>query len=124
MTEPRRWPMYAGDRGHGIWSTVGGHPRFVKMHGHETVHEVTATEDPDGPYWGWIGAEYLHYQADREPRMIQPRQSLFAMQFPYGPDAEVAHGHGEIVRLSITPDPSPREIPDLGLRPPPPTSTL
>jgi len=90
----RTWPMFAGNRTEqGIWLNVEGHPKTVEAYGAEPV-AVTAVEDPEGEYRGWIdtGSTALV--------LVQP-QWLFSMQFPYGPEAEVDAGKGEIVRLRI-----------------------
>jgi hypothetical protein len=74
------------------------------MYGVEPV-EIEVIEDPDGRYYGWIDADRpdVPFSASYtgEPVMIQPDGSLFRMQFPYGPQAEVDAGKGEVVRLSV-----------------------
>lgn len=97
MTEMRTWRMYAG-------RLDGGVPgrEFMNFGSEETVRRgygrvpvlVRLIEDPDGEYYGWIPT------GETEPTMIQPHPGLFNMQFPYGPEAEVKHGRGEIVRMS------------------------
>jgi hypothetical protein len=73
-----------------------GHRRFALAHstGEQPV-AVVVSENPDGPYWGWLGA------GDEHPCMIYGHPSLFRMCFPYGPQAEVNAGKGRIVRLDI-----------------------
>lgn len=95
------WEMFAGgDDGTGRYLNVGDR-HYVEMYGREPI-PVLVTEDPDGPYYGWMGFARLHYKADECPVMIQPREVLFNIQFTYGPDAEVERDHGRVVRLSIT----------------------
>lgn len=94
----RVWRMYAawrrGPGGIAVLTNFGDE-RYVRFHGQEPV-PVELTEDPEGELWAWIDAK----AESGEPVMIQPRESLFRIQFPYGPDAEVERGKGEIVRLS------------------------
>ena len=72
-----------------------GHARYVEMYGHSEIVPVTLTEDPNGPYYGWIDAERT------EPTMIQRHEGMFSMQFPYGAEAEANAGRGRIVRLQV-----------------------
>ena len=77
--------------------------------GKENIVKVLVTEDPDGDYWGWLdeGGSILNRQSPyvRQPtdypKMVQPTEGMFTMQFPYGPKAEQEAGHGEVVRLTI-----------------------
>lgn len=92
----RSWPMFAGNPARdGVWLNVDRHERSVRAYGGEPV-TVSVIEDPDGPYYGWIEAD-----SQDGPVMIQPHASLFTMQFPYGPKAEVERGRGEVVRLRV-----------------------
>ena len=94
----RQWPMFAGNPSRGVWLNVDTHARTVQAYGVDDPVEVTATEDPEGTYYGWIDAD-----SDGAPVMVQPHEGLFSMQFPYGPKAEVDRGRGEIVRLRVEP---------------------
>lgn len=85
-----------------------GHPRAVELYGCKP-EPVIVTEDPEGTYYGWLDdAEFIAKQyphrADRaiEPTMVQPHMTLFRVQFPYSPEAEVKKGRGEILRLRVT----------------------
>jgi hypothetical protein len=93
----RRWRAYAGQAvgrdGAAEFRNVGL-PHYVRMYGREPV-PVELTEDPDGRYWGFVYAD----APERGPVMVQPSQSLFRVQFPYGPEQAV--NKGEVVRLSI-----------------------
>lgn len=62
----------------------------------DTLVAVHVRRDPDGPFYGWLGT------SDTIPSMMHPHPSLFRMCFPYGPQAEVDRGKGEILRLTIT----------------------
>lgn len=99
MTEPRSWAMWAGIiRPHGqdedVFYAIDQHRRYVEHHG-LVPHKVIATEDPQGMYWSWI-------QTDAEwPTMIHGYRPVFSMCFPYGYQAEVDAGKGEVVRLRI-----------------------
>lgn len=94
---PRSWPMFAGRKmEQGLLLHVESHPRTVKAYGDDPV-PVAAIEDPDGSYYGWIDAS----EPERGPQLVQPHRSLFAMQFPYGPKAEVEAGRGSVVKLRI-----------------------
>lgn len=100
------WQMYAGRDTHNGGYKNFGHPRYVEMYGHTEIVPVTLTEDPDGPYYGWMGSESIvagkvWSEADTEPQMIQQFEGLFAMQFTYGVEAEVKAGKGRVVRLSV-----------------------
>jgi hypothetical protein len=84
--------MWAQDQDGTYW--YPGDRRFVMMYGgtHPMV-TVVLTEDPDGPYYGWIRAgEVL-------PIMIYPNEDLFSMCFPYGYRGEEERGRGEMVRM-------------------------
>jgi hypothetical protein len=90
----KTWKMHAGrDPRNGGFRNFG-HPRYVEMYGNAEVIPILLTEDPDGPYYGWIDADRT------EPTMIQQHEGMFSMQFPYGPDAEVKAGRGRVVRLT------------------------
>lgn len=101
MSEPRTWEMWAG-LSHGVWSHAHPDARFVKAYGCDPVR-VILTEEPEGEHYGWIrgASEALEREADDHPSLVQPRWSMFTMQFPYGPEAEAERGRGEIVRLRI-----------------------
>lgn len=97
--QPRAWDLYAGRRASRReddpeFTAVGPHPRYTQAHGYEPV-PVTATEDPDGTYWGYIRT------GRTDVSMVYEHESLFRMCFPYGVDSEVAVGKGEVVRLRI-----------------------
>lgn len=94
------WQMFAGrDERNGGFRNIG-HRRYVEMYGHDPV-AVTVTEDPDGPYFGWLRAATSWSEAVTEPSMIQQHEGIFGMQFPYGYEAEVKAGRGRVVKLSI-----------------------
>lgn len=100
----RTWRMFAGRPTRVIEGREFlnfGDRRYVEMHGRTPV-EVELTEDPEGDYLGWIRTPDPNLPRRNEgvPTMIQPHPSLFRMQFPYGPDAEVEAGRGEIVRMT------------------------
>jgi hypothetical protein len=104
MSTPRQWTLWA----HKVWIKHEGrfvfhHARpgkwWVELHGLDSpIVRVRAVETPEGEYYGWIGAK----SPDEPPCMIWPHRGLFSMCFPYGPDAEVKAGRGEIVRMEIT----------------------
>lgn len=99
---PRQWAMYAQRQEHvvdGREFMEFGAEQWVRMCYGGDVRPVILTEDPDGMYWGWIDAD----DPDQEPTMVQPHEGMFSMQFPYGPQAEVNRGQGEIVRLRVDP---------------------
>lgn len=101
------WEMHAGrDEHNGGFRNIG-HPSYVKSYGHTEAVQVLVSEDPDGPYWGWLrfaseanGRAWR--PADEAPVMIQRHEGVFSMQFTYGPEAEVKAGKGRIVHLKIT----------------------
>lgn len=93
-TEPRRWRMHAArDTHHGGFQNFG-HPRYVEMHGHTEVIPVELTEDPNGPYYGWLRI------GETQPCMIQQHPGIYRMQFAYGPAIEEERGMGETVRMT------------------------
>lgn len=96
------WRMHAARDTHNGGHRWFGARQFVQMHGVEDrdIFEVDLTENPEGPYFGWLGAAYLHYAADEAPVMIQQNEGIFDMQFAYGAQVEVEHGHGRIVRMT------------------------
>lgn len=99
MTAPREWTMYAQRQTEivdGREFMEFGDEQWVRMCYGGDVVRVVLTEDPDGPYWGWID-----YDDPDEPTMVQPHEGMFTMQFAYGPEAEAARGRGEIVRMTV-----------------------
>lgn len=96
--QPRTWTLHAGvranDDGTESFVDIDAHPQFAREYGHQPV-AVTATEDPDGDYYGWI------QRGEDTPVMVYDHPGLFSMCFPYGPKAEVEAGTGEIVRLRL-----------------------
>ena len=80
-----------------------GEDWYVRLYGHVPV-AVELAEDPEGGYYGWIEADAEETRRRHEytgvPEMIQPHEGMFEVQFPYGPEAEVERGRGEIVRMS------------------------
>lgn len=73
-----------------------GEAGWVRMGYGGNVVQVVLVEDPDGLYWGWLPT------GDGEgPTLVQPHQSMYSMQFPYGPTAEEEAGRGRTVRLTI-----------------------
>jgi hypothetical protein len=96
----RTWTQYGLEFDHtpGVYGSIYSHPRSVEMCKAPGVGEVvtlTLTEDPDGDYWGWLKT------GESEPSMVHCRESLFNMCFPYGPQASVEAGHGEILRFRV-----------------------
>ncbi len=59
------------------------------------IVQVEVTEDPDGPYYGYIRT------GSTTPIMIQSRWSAFQMQFTYNVEPEVETGQGRVVRLQV-----------------------
>lgn len=92
------WQMHAGRDERNGGFVHFGHPHYVQAYGHDEVVPVTLTENPDGPYYGYIYTD----KPERGPVMIQQFEVLFSMQFTYGPEAEVEAGKGRIVRLAVT----------------------
>lgn len=102
----RTWRMFAGR----VAKPVSGREflnfgpdHYVRMYGHTPV-PVELTENPDGAYYGWIHAdrpqERFASKHTGGPVMIQPSYSMFAVQFPYGPEDGAEAGDGEIVRMT------------------------
>lgn len=95
----RRWDMFAGfdasgSRAGDVAFDVDVDRRFVLAHGRSPV-PVVVTECADGAHWGWLR------DGDDAPIMIQPHETLFTMQFPYGPAVEEQRGKGRILRLHV-----------------------
>jgi hypothetical protein len=91
---PRIWRAFAS-RGHqGRLINITRWRQAIRMSGvpDDEVVLVELVEDPDGMYAGW-----LHTSED-QIAMVQPRR-IFDMQFPYGAEAEVKAGNGQIVYL-------------------------
>lgn len=94
------WEMYAGrDQHNGGFKNFGG-VGYVMAYGHAEPVQVVVSEEPEGTYYGWIDARRAA-AGDDTPAMIQQFSGLFAMQFTYGPEAEVNAGRGRIVRLAV-----------------------
>jgi hypothetical protein len=93
--------MWAHDHRHGYQHI--GEKWWVEIHGLPdpvvAVHVAEVAEDsPDGTHWGWMDAR----KESEPPSMIWAFRGAFDACFPYGPDLEVEHGKGRIVRLRIT----------------------
>lgn len=85
------WLKYAHQRSE-LYLHVG-EAWWVSLHGPGQVHEVTVTEDPEGGYFGWRGADK---PKDSFPLFIWPSRAQVEMCFPYNVPAS------EIVRMRIT----------------------
>jgi hypothetical protein len=101
---PRTWEMWAGRNSSfpDEWMYASPDRWYVEAYKLEPVRVVVTTDD-GGSCYGWMGAasEVRGVEADEHPVMIQPRRSMFNMQFEYDPQSEVDRGRGEIVRLRI-----------------------
>lgn len=102
-----QWEMYAQRRirhdGFEFFMNFGSQELVERFYGGD-VRPVRVTEDPDGPYYGWIAsADYWdgRYYHGGIPELIQPGRGMFSMQFPYGPEPEQDRGKGRIVRLRV-----------------------
>jgi len=89
------WRMYAGrSEQSGMFSDFFGHPTLVRMNGyHGEIIQVELIEDPEGPYWGWLGTN------EDVPSLIQPHEIQYIIQFAYGPQRAEDTGIGRTVRL-------------------------
>lgn len=95
QNEPRRWAMYACDYGD-YYCHVGTKDWVKLFFSDQSIVPVEIIEDPEGRYWGWIES------GKERPSMIMPSEIHFRVCFPYGPEALVEMGRGEIIRMSIT----------------------
>lgn len=97
---PRTWRLWAhecesGKDGTGAFRHIGKR-RYVELHlMNYPIVEVNITEDKNGNYWGWLS------KGENEPKMIWPSKAQFEVCFIYGPEMEVEHGKGEILRLRV-----------------------
>lgn len=102
---PRTWYMHArhvfsGARNrmefHGVGSAT-----YARLggSGREPV-EVVVVEDPDGPYWAWVGYAGTP-PTDLLPSMVRPTEELFRVQSDDGFASAVNRGQGEVMRLRI-----------------------
>lgn len=92
------WTMFANDEREGRYdgfSHVFRSKIQVGMCGDAPIVPVTVTEDPEGPYWGWIAT------GETAPSMIFRHKVQFEICFPYGVQVEVAAGKGRIVKLKV-----------------------
>lgn len=81
---PEHLYMYLGEK----W--------WVELHGlEEPLVEVLVTEDPEGPYYGWLET------GEEQPSMIWPSKIQFTMCFPYGPKVEEERDKGVSLRFNI-----------------------
>ncbi len=105
MTGGRRWQMFAARGSHPDPDRQFhrfGDERTVRFCGLDPV-PVELTEDPQGPYWGWIYAP-----PDRpgqpaytgRPIMIQGHEGVFRLQSPDGFVEQVRCGDGVVVRMT------------------------
>mgnify|MGYP003394149107 CR=1 FL=1 len=92
------WPKIVGEYAYAFPDR-----RYPEAHADgKTAVEVTVTEDPDGPYWGWLDdPDGGHWKPNDYPEFIWHEKMAFDMCFAYGPEAEVKAGKGRIVRLRI-----------------------
>jgi|ERR1039458_8541439 hypothetical protein len=89
----RMWALVDGDE-----FTDPGDRRFAREYvqrGQQPPVEVRVSEQPDGPYYGWIATGH------EIPIMIYGHSIPFSMCFPYGVDVEEKRGKGRAVRLMI-----------------------
>jgi hypothetical protein len=95
MTDtPGTWTMWA-HRCDNYYAHFGER-EYVKLYGlDDPIVQVQLIEDPNGQYWGWIGA------GNEVPEMIQPHYAPFQVQFHYGWQAEQDDGKGHVVRLAV-----------------------
>lgn len=91
------WSMHAGgsDR-EGRYLDVYDEAWMVRANGEDPV-AVTVTEDPEGPYYGWVDT------GDERPCLIRDSEFIFGAQFTYGVEPEIRRGRGRVIRLTITP---------------------
>lgn len=101
METPRTWTLWAHNFGprpkfpDGLFMHIGS-KRYVELHGmKEPIVEVLLTEDPNGPYYGWLET------GKETPHFIWPSEGQLDMCFPYGLKAEEEHGKGVPLRFSI-----------------------
>lgn len=95
----RMWALRVSSPPYGGEFYEPGHRRYAEMYrgkNDEPAVEVLVAENEDGPYYGWLAT------GEEIPLMIHATEGLFRMCFAYGPQAEVDHGKGRIVRLAIT----------------------
>lgn len=67
--------------------------RYLQALGYKSIVLARLSINPEGSYYGWIE------QGEDRPDMVQFHWSLYAMQFPDGPEASVRAGRGHTVRL-------------------------
>lgn len=92
MAAEREWCVYAHEYPEGFRHMFPDmRPTRMSNPAREVVL-VRLVEDEEGEYCGW------RYAGDKKICLVQ-RAALFAMQFPYGPQAEADAGRGEIIRL-------------------------
>lgn len=96
--------MFAGgaDR-EGLFLHVHGDPRTVRAFGVAEPVEVTVTEDPEGPYYGWVKTGKTEFG------LVQPHRGLYRMQFSPPPEYLEERGQGRTVRLVIEPVAAPSD---------------
>jgi len=101
MSEPRTWTLWAHDYGTDaklpgrLFMHIGA-KGYVRIHGLPEPMEVEVTEDPEGPYHGWLET------GEDTPSMIWPSQAQRDMCFAYGPKTEEDRGRGKMMRFTIT----------------------
>lgn len=105
VASPGPWKMWAGTRVGPDQITyfcrLGASPREARFRGVTDPIEVLVTEEAEGPYWGWLGVSPLTERPSEYPSMIQEREVLFRVGFPYGYQAAEDAGRGRHVRLRI-----------------------
>lgn len=112
----RTWQLWAHRYESGkLWHV--GERRWVELHG--LSHPLVAVQveeilgdpyDTEVTHYGWQYVEGSQYRHGDTPTMIQirtgsdPQRSMMflAMCFPYGLDAAIAKGDGNVVAMRIT----------------------
>lgn len=100
---PDEFVLYGHIGREGHYFHLHSNPRTTKLYSdaavyHVTLHRVKAGE-PQGQYWGWWDYDTEFRKAGLS--MVYPHRVLFDMCFPYGPEAVVKAGQGEIVNLRL-----------------------
>lgn len=90
------WRVWATPSRDGRWYTrISERETWLRIVESRPPVPVVVTEDPAGPYWGWLPA------GEDWPVMVQPTRARFEVQFPYGVDGQEKEGRGRVVRLRI-----------------------
>jgi hypothetical protein len=104
-TAPRSWAYFAGRPETDAQKTPKGEKHYIHLSpwrealafsgvAGKDILSVDLVEDAEGEYLGWI-------ETGEDVVSMVTIDRIFSIQFPYGVEAAVKAGDGELIRLSV-----------------------